>query len=225
MRRLFLAAAALAVLLTLPGVAAQEPYHTYDGMKQDVKALAEEHPEIADYGVHGQSVAGSEIFHVDVALGIQDRSDEELKELPTFYVDGGHHGNEILSMEAAYYFLEDVLQVAENDTSVLEGKRLVVTPIVNPDGRVRDQRQNTNGVDLNRNYPFHWGRYGTGDVPGDPTYNGPAPASEPETQANIDLMRGMNLEAHFSGHTGTYDIAHVPEHPLGHRERDRPRVP
>jgi hypothetical protein len=38
------------------------------------------------------------------------------------------------------------------------------------------------GVDLNRNYGALWGGPGTGN-PGRPTYRGPAPFSEPETQA------------------------------------------
>jgi hypothetical protein len=207
MRGLLVAAAAAVALLTLvPGASAQDPYHTYQGMKQDTRTLAEEHPDVAEFRIVGQSVAGQEIFAVDVAQDIGNLTDEELASLPAMYVDGGHHGNEILSMEAAYHFLEDVLEAAGNDSSVLGGKRLVVTPIVNPDGRVRDQRQNTDGVDLNRNYPFHWGRYGTSPVPGHPTYRGPAPASEPETQANIELMREMDMEAYLSGHTGTYDI-------------------
>lgn len=206
MRRLWLAALAAAALCLLPAAAAQEPYHDYRSLKEDTRALAEEHPGIAEFRVHGTSVAGLEVFHVDVARDIGDRSDAELASLSTMYVDGGHHGNEILSMEAAYYFLEDVLEAAAEDPSVLTGKRLVVTPVVNPDGFNADQRQNAHGVDLNRNYPFHWGRYGTSEVPGHFTYRGPAPASEPETRANIDLMRGMDLEAYLSGHTGTYDI-------------------
>lgn len=49
------------------------------------------------------------------------------------------------------------------------------------------------GVDLNRNYPFGWATGGAGgsdgNVCGD-TYRGTAPASEPETQAVLNYMRG-----------------------------------
>ena len=53
---------------------------------------------------------------------------------------------------------------------------------------------------LNRNYPYMWGMYGTSDTrgscPASGTYRGPSEGSEIETQANMELMRGMNLGSH-----------------------------
>lgn len=53
---------------------------------------------------------------------------------------------------------------------------------------------NSSGVDLNRNFPFGWGT--SGDRAGsssrcDPYYRGPAPASEPETQAMMSLISSL----------------------------------
>jgi len=81
---------------------------------------------------------------------------------------------------------------------------------MNADGYLQDCRNNWNGVDLNRNYPYMWGMYGTSDTrgscPASGTYRGQSEGSEIETQANIELMRGMNLYVYFSGHTGSNDI-------------------
>ncbi len=56
---------------------------------------------------------------------------------------------------------------------------------MNPDGVAHQVRQNANRVDLNRNFPYKWGPIG---VPGDSQYAGTGPASEPETQAIVNLI-------------------------------------
>ena len=63
---------------------------------------------------------------------------------------------------------------------VIAGVRLWSIPAVNPDGVARQTRQNAHGVDLNRNFPFHWRHLGR---PGSRYYSGPRRSSEPETRA------------------------------------------
>ena len=190
---------------------AVEVLHNYYSMKGDTEELAGNYPDIAIYSEHASSTGlGLEIFSVDVALNITELSEDELGALPTMYVDGVHHGNEGMSAEAAFLFLQDVLERSAADPTYLEGKRLVVTPVMNADGYLEDCRNNWNGVDLNRNYPYMWGMYGTSDTrgscPASGTYRGPSEGSEAETQANMEMMRGMNLYVYFSGHTGSNDI-------------------
>jgi peptidoglycan hydrolase-like protein with peptidoglycan-binding domain len=60
---------------------------------------------------------------------------------------------------------------------------------MNPDGEALNQRQNANGVDLNRNFPRGWGPLGS---PGYWQYAGPSAASEPETQAAVWLIDAVN---------------------------------
>jgi murein peptide amidase A len=64
------------------------------------------------------------------------------------------------------------------------GVQLWLVPEMNPDGSAADARQNADGVDLNRNFPYRWERIT------DPTYDsGPRPASEAETRAAMALIR------------------------------------
>jgi hypothetical protein len=56
------------------------------------------------------------------------------------------------------------------------------------------------GVDLNRNYPVNWTQ--AVSDPSSPVYRGPAPFSEPETQALRDLVLGHNFTHALSFHSG-----------------------
>lgn len=98
-------------------------------------------------------------------------------------------------------------------------------PVVNPDGvwaalhgnprtgrkNGRDTNHNhridrTDGVDLNRNYPFKWGALGetgSSSKPDNVYYRGAAPASEPETRAMMALGESEHPVASVSFHTGT----------------------
>jgi protein MpaA len=68
---------------------------------------------------------------------------------------------------------------------VPDGVELWLIESMNPDGQAAQDRQNANRVDLNRNFPHKWGVIGE---PGNSQYAGPGPASEPETQAMVNLI-------------------------------------
>jgi protein MpaA len=76
---------------------------------------------------------------------------------------------------------------------VADGIELWLIPTGNPDGLAVGRRQNTNGVDLNRNFPVNWGPIA--EV-GHWQYAGPAAASEPETQAIAAF--GQELRPHLT---------------------------
>ncbi len=61
--------------------------------------------------------------------------------------------------------------------------RIVVMPLVNPDGFEADTRRNARNIDINRNFPT-LDFVGTEDAPG-----GVEPASEPETLAVLDVVK------------------------------------
>jgi beta-N-acetylhexosaminidase len=66
------------------------------------------------------------------------------------------------------------------------GVRVVTVKSANPDGAAANTRQNAHGVDLNRNFPYRWRG---GGRPFDTYYPGAGAASEPETQALMQLIR------------------------------------
>jgi protein MpaA len=69
-------------------------------------------------------------------------------------------------------------------TAVPAGVQLWLVREMNPDGTAADTRQNADGVDLNRNFPFGW------EPISEPTYySGRHALSEPETRAAVGLIR------------------------------------
>ena len=77
-----------------------------------------------------------------------------------------------------------------------EGVQVWTVRTFNPDGAERGTRQNARGVDLNRNFPHRWRG---GGRPWDTYYPGPRAASEPETRAEMRLIRRLRpqLTIHY----------------------------
>jgi murein peptide amidase A len=96
---------------------------------------------------------------------------------PRILVVGAIHGD-----ETAGIAIVDALLAGP----VVPGNDIWVVPNLNPDGTALDRRQNAQGIDLNRNFPYGW-RAGSPDGP--INYPGPRAASEPETQFAIRLIR------------------------------------
>jgi hypothetical protein len=68
----------------------------------------------------------------------------------------------------------------------------------------KNRRNNGNGsfgVDLNRNYGYKWGGSGSSGDTWSETYRGPAPFSEPETQAVRDFLQQTTPKALVTYHS------------------------
>lgn len=82
----------------------------------------------------------------------------------------------------------------------IAGVDLWVVPTYNPDGLAAGTRKNAHGVDLNRNYPYHWA-----DLDGN-YESGPEPKSEPETRAVMRFLRRVKPVRILSFHQPLHGV-------------------
>jgi protein MpaA len=111
---------------------------------------------------------------------------------PQVLILGGVHGDEHEGVEACLGLLQ------RWSTSFPFRLRVCVIPAVNPDGVLRHQRVNGNGVDLNRNMATNdW----SPTVTTERYHPGPSANSEPETRALIAVIERLKPQFILSLHS------------------------
>jgi hypothetical protein len=165
-----------------------------------------------------------DLRHEIYAFKISDNVDSDEDE-PQYFFLGAHHAREPSSTEAVLAIIHELVTGYNNsDPEILDivnNKEIWFVPIVNPNSHalvveeqqtgwrknIRDNDQNglinrnQDGVDLNRNYGFHWNYVPNSYPQNHPTYQGTAPFSEPETQSIRDFLRSKNFVAGISFHS------------------------
>jgi len=113
---------------------------------------------------------------------------------PALLIFGVIHGNE----PAGGPLLDLLLEHLKKHPALYADRRLVVIPVLNPDGLASKSRYNVRGVDLNRNFPasnFKKSRR-----------NGPHPSSEPETKALMKMIRQFRPARVLAVHSPLYCV-------------------
>lgn len=202
-------------------------YYTLAEAEAKMDELAASYPEVVSsrFSV-GTSIEGRSLW----AFRISDSPAATDPGRPAVFYNGLIHAREPISMMLLLEFAEDLARkYAEGDPGVrylLSSRELWFIPIINPDGyyynevtnpqgggmwrkNMRDNDDNgifvrsQDGVDLNRNFGFHWGEddEGSSPNPGSSTYRGAAPFSEPETQAVRDVVVGRPFQFVLNYHS------------------------
>ena len=66
----------------------------------------------------------------------------------TIFIFSGIHGNEQAGISLVHRLMDRLHQQSE----LLEGRKILIIPVANPDGVARNTRGNARGIDLNRNF-------------------------------------------------------------------------
>ncbi|MBD3222476.1 hypothetical protein GF314_14670 [bacterium] len=214
-------------------------YHTWSEGIAWLDELAAQYPEVVSPKWSlGWSHEGRNIWCVRVS---DNPTVDEAGE-PEVLFDGAHHAREVMSAEMVLmltaYLAEQYAAGDPEITALLEENEVYMVPYVNPDGWVHNETTNPGGggmwrknrrlnpdgsygVDPNRNYPYEWGcAGGSSGTPSAETYRGPAPGSEPEVQAMMQLINAHDFVVRQSYHTYSdltlypwgYTTADTPDH-------------
>lgn len=190
-------------------------------VEEAIRELVRSDPQLARMESIGKTAAGRDIWALVLSRDVTESERE-----PAILIDGAQHAAELWTTEYVLDVGRELLRRSRRDPRVrrwLGGMEIWLVPLVNPDGRdafmeithlagrknYRDidgdgQVDPREGVDLNRNFPFAWGRFGergSRTRPHHGRFRGPAPASEPESRALMRLARDRSFAAAISVHT------------------------
>ncbi|MEO1170677.1 MAG: M14 family zinc carboxypeptidase [Myxococcota bacterium] len=195
-------------------------YKNSSMVESSLRGLEQAFPELCETVSIGQTSHGREIW----ALRISQDLGGPLKK-PVMLIDGAQHGVELWATEYVLDVARFVLESRADPrvTAWINNLDIWLIPLANPDGRdafmevshlagrknfrdvngdgVAEPRE---GVDINRNFPFAWGRFGergSRTIPHHNRYRGEAAASEAESQALMKLARDIHPSAVLSVHT------------------------
>jgi carboxypeptidase T len=187
-------------------------YHTYAEIESELQALANNHPAISRVTSIGKSLDQRELW----AIKISDNVNQDEEE-PVVVFLGAHHAREWISVDVPFLIAKYLVENYTTDPSIAQlvnGSEIWIVPMVNPDGHQysvmtdrlwRKNRRNNGdgsfGVDLNRNYGYQWGGLGSSGDTFSEIYRGPAPFSEPETQALRTFLEQQAPKALISYHS------------------------
>ncbi|HOD02306.1 MAG TPA: M14 family zinc carboxypeptidase, partial [Clostridiales bacterium] len=190
--------------------------YTHSSLNDDINKLASLYPDLISVSTVGKSVNNRAIKLIKLGKGEKKA-----------FACAAIHAREIITSK---YIMLCVFEYCEayksktgkygqyNVKELLEEYTIFIVPCANPDGMEivgnkkvpnasissfsrYEYKANTNGVDLNRNFPLAWERINNGITkPASYDYKGKSSASEPETKCLMSLCKNNSFEFAFSFH-------------------------
>ena len=173
-----------------------EMYHNYNELTEFLQNIASNHPAITNLFSTGQSVQGRELWVLEIS---DNPGINEIE--PEFKYIANMHGDETPGRELSLYLIEwlcNEYETNERASFLVNNSSIFIMPSMNPDGFELGQRENANGVDLNRDFP---------DQFDDPINS--LDGRQPETQAVMQWSWNHNFVLSANMHSGAL-VANYP---------------
>ncbi|MBA2403403.1 MAG: zinc carboxypeptidase [Bdellovibrionales bacterium] len=207
-------------------VAPDEGYKNPEEILEFVNDIHAKYPDITSIKVVGKTLEGRDIL----ALKISDNPTVDEAE-PAILVNAMHHAREVMTPEITTDMVEYLTENygrTDEVTKWVNETAIWVIPMFNLDGNNkmwtensmwRKNTRNGHGVDINRNYPTGWNSCnGSSASTSAQDYRGTAAASEPETQAMMNLVSSIKPVFNISYHS----YSEIVIYPFGCRPRKTP---
>jgi hypothetical protein len=171
-----------------------DAYHSAAEIISLMDSLVTAFPSICKKIKLGTSNNGVELSMLKISKNVSVHENEA-----QICFDGGIHGDEIGGPENLIRFARLLCTSYATDTaiaSLINSREIFLYCMVNPDGRVKNDRGNYKGIDCNRNHGYMWSAEDTST----------APYSEPETKALRTAISANRFAIQISYHSGTIEI-------------------
>ena len=220
-----------------------EYFHTYAENEQVIDDAVAAHPGIAMKFSIGTSYEGREIWGIKISDNVATDENE-----PEVFIHGLTHARERASNEEALALIQ--MLTGEYSTNariraIVDSREIWIVPMLNPDGAEFDMsgghwhkwRKNRQpipgstqiGIDLNRNWGYHWGGgsgHGTDGStnPASDYYRGWAAEVAPEVKAyeKFEASRVVNGRQQIRASIGFHSAAHEVLWPYSYTYKDIP---
>uniref|UniRef100_A0A7E4VCU7 ShKT domain-containing protein n=1 Tax=Panagrellus redivivus TaxID=6233 RepID=A0A7E4VCU7_PANRE len=218
-------------------------YGSYAQMEAYMRSLARKYAKFVQFISIGKTHEGRSIDGLEIGTrGHKKR---------VFWIDGGIHAREWAASHTALFFIHQLTSKYGRDaniTSYVDDITWIIVPCLNPDGyeftrsstnpNIRLWRKNRSptaclrdqwgrnrcckGVDLNRNFDFHFKESGSSDDPCSEIYQGTGPFSEPESKAVRDAILSSRYRNRVDGFITLHTYSQLWIHPYGHKRDSYP---
>uniref|UniRef100_A0A914X2L1 Zinc carboxypeptidase A 1 n=1 Tax=Plectus sambesii TaxID=2011161 RepID=A0A914X2L1_9BILA len=221
-------------------------YSTYPKITYWLQTIAFNYPSFTKTFKIGTTTEGRAIEGIKIGNPASSRDKKAV------WIDGGIHAREWAAVHTALYIINELVSKYGYDpvvTHYVDSLNFYIVPCLNPDGyeysrsdssvpERRMWRKNRakekcgkdiwgrkaccGGVDLNRNFGFHWAESGSSDDPCSEVYQGTKEFSEPESRALRDMLLSPELNGKTDAYISFHTYAQMWMFPFGHQRNQVP---